>query len=170
MPVTQTTELSAIALTYWPVLLVSFLVSLVMTPVFRKLALAMNIVDEPDGWLKSHREPIPYCGGVAILLGWLAGVGLAVDQGSIPILPECLAICQATGLDPLGLLASGALIATLPPEDVPRLLSALESKGIVGYEIGQVTDPEEGVKIIAGHELADLPRFDRDELARFFSP
>ena len=96
-----------------------------------------------------------------------AGVGLAVEQGSIPILPECQAICQAIGLDPLGLLGSGALIITLPPEEVPRLLSALEDKGIDGYEIGQITDPEEGVKMIAGHELADLPRFDRDELARF---
>lgn len=96
-----------------------------------------------------------------------ANVGVAVDEGSIPVLPHCQAICQATGLNPLGLLASGALIITLPPEDVPSLLSALESKGIDGYEIGQITDAEEGVHLMGSHDLRDLPRFDRDELARF---
>ena len=99
-----------------------------------------------------------------------AGVGLVIDEGSVPILPECEAICRATGLAPLGLLASGALIITLAPENVPSLLLALDRKGISGYEIGQVTDSEEGVKMVAGHELTDLPRFQRDELARFLSP
>ena len=96
-----------------------------------------------------------------------AGVGLAVEEGSIPILPECAEICRACGLDPLGLLASGALLITLPPEDVPSLLSALEGEGIDAFEIGQITGPEEGVSIIRGHELESLPKFERDELARF---
>ena len=98
-----------------------------------------------------------------------AGVGLAVEEGSIPILPECTEICQALGLNPLGLLASGALLITLPPEDVPQLFSALEGEGIEAFEIGRITGPEEGVHIIRGHELEPLPRFPRDELARFFS-
>ena len=97
-----------------------------------------------------------------------AGVGLAVEEGSIPVLPECAEFCQALGLDPIGLLASGALLITLPPEEVPRLLSGLEKEGVDAYEIGRVTGPEEGVHIIRGHRLEPLPRFDRDELARFF--
>ena len=99
-----------------------------------------------------------------------AGVGLAVEEGSIPVLPECAEICLALGLNPLGLLASGALLITLPPEDVPRLISALEREGIEAYEIGHITGPEEGVHIIRGHELEPLPRFERDELARFLTP
>ena len=79
-----------------------------------------------------------------------AGVGLAVEDGSIPILPECAEICQALGLNPLGLLASGALLITLPPEEVPRLISALEKEGTEAYEIGRITGPEEGVHIIRG--------------------
>ena len=94
-------------------------------------------------------------------------MGLAVEEGSIPLLPECAQICQALGLNPLGLLASGALLITLPPEEVPRLFSALEMEGIEAFEIGRITGPEEGVHIIRGHELAPLPRFERDELARF---
>ncbi len=114
----------------------------------------------------------PTEGGLATGLWELAtaaGVGLAVDGGSIPVLPECDEICGALGLDPLGLLASGALLITLPPEDVPGLMSALEKEGIDAYEIGQITAPEEGVHITGGHELKPLPKFDRDELARFFS-
>ena len=97
-----------------------------------------------------------------------AGVGLAVEDGSIPILPECAELCRALGLDPLGLMASGALLITLPPENVPRLQSALEKEGVDAYEIGRITGPEEGVHIIRGHQLEPLPPFDRDELARFF--
>lgn len=98
-----------------------------------------------------------------------AGVGLAVEEGSIPVLPECADICQAMDLDPLGLLASGALLITLLPEEVPKLLSALKREGIEAFEIGRITGPEEGVNIVRGHELEQLPRFERDELARFFS-
>ena len=100
-----------------------------------------------------------------------AGVGLAVEEGSIPVLPECDEICRALDLNPLGLLASGSLLITLPPEDVPRLLSTLEGEGIDGFEIGRITGPEEGVKIIgSSHEPDPLPSFERDELARFFRP
>ena len=114
----------------------------------------------------------PTEGGLATGLWELAraaGVGLAIEEGSIPILPECADICQALGLNPLGLLASGALLITLPPEDVPGLFSALKREGIEAFEIGRITGPEEGVHIIRGHELEPLPRFERDELARFFS-
>ena len=123
--------------------------------------------------VRVHSLHDPTEGGLATGL-WevtrAAGVGLAIEEGSIPLLPECDEICQALGLNPLGLLASGALIITLPPEEVPRLLSSLEREGIEAFEIGQITAPEEGVQMISGHELEPLPRFERDELARFFSP
>ena len=99
-----------------------------------------------------------------------SGAGLAVEEGGIPILPECSEICGALRLDPLGLLASGALLITTPPENVPKLFSSLDKEGIDAYEIGRIMSREEGVHIIRGHELEILPRFERDELARFFSP
>ena len=115
----------------------------------------------------------PTEGGLATGLWELAGaagVGLAVEEGSIPVLPECAEICGALGLNPLGLLALGALLITLPPEEVPRLLTALDGEGVQAFEIGRITGPEEGVHIISGHELDPLPKFERDELARFYSP
>jgi len=98
-----------------------------------------------------------------------SGLGLAVEEGSIPVLPECQTICDALHLNPLGLLASGALLITLPAGDVPSLLTALNNEGIVGWEIGQMLDPEEG-QILIGHDgEVPLPEFSRDELARYFS-
>ena len=97
-----------------------------------------------------------------------SGLGVAIEEGSVPVLPQTEEVCNALGLDPLGLLGSGALIATLPPRYAPRLLHALERAGIDAWEIGQVLPPEEGRILFTrqGEELP-LPVFERDELARF---
>lgn len=62
----------------WPIALASFLVSLLATPVCRRIALKFRIVDRPDDFLKPHKQPIPYLGGVAIFLGWFVGIGIAL--------------------------------------------------------------------------------------------
>lgn len=62
------------------VLAVSFVVSLLMTPVMRRVALAGGIVDWPDAKRKAHAKPVAYLGGLAIFLGWLAGVGYFIFQ------------------------------------------------------------------------------------------
>ena len=98
-----------------------------------------------------------------------SGLGAAVEEDSIPVLPECREICLALGLDPLGLLGSGAMLITLPSIDVPKLLSALGSEGIDGYEIGQMIAAEEGLVMIGREGEGPLLEFHRDELARYFS-
>jgi len=111
-------------------------------------------------------------GGLATGLREVAqasSLGLAVEEGSIPVFPECREVCQALGLDPLGLLASGALLLTLPAGDVPALLSALERENINGWEIGQMLAPEEGLLLIGTDGEGSLPQFSRDELARYFA-
>jgi len=98
-----------------------------------------------------------------------SGLGVAIEEGSIPVLPETFEVCRALALDPLGLLASGALLITLSPEDVPSLLYQLEKKGIDGWEIGRMMPAEEGLVSIGRTGEVELPRFSRDELARYFS-
>ena len=78
----QRTTLIEIIETYWPVLACSFLVSVIATPLCRVFALRRKIVDRPDDFLKPHRTPVPYLGGVAIFLGWVAGVVLATTMFS----------------------------------------------------------------------------------------
>ena len=98
-----------------------------------------------------------------------SGLGVAIEEGSVPVLPATSQVCQALGLDPLGLLASGSLLITLPPSDVPSLLAALEKKGIDGWEIGMMLAPTEGLVLIGREGEVELPKFGRDELARYFS-
>ena len=111
-------------------------------------------------------------GGLATGLREVAqasGLGAAVEEGSVPILPECQEVCRALGLDPFGLLASGALLITLPAGEVPVLLAALERENIDGWEIGQMLAPEEGLVLFGLQGEQPLPEFPRDELARYFS-
>ncbi len=119
-----------------------------------------------------HSMHDPTEGGLAtglLEVATAAKAGVFIDQDSIPLLPEGQAICQALGLDPLGLLASGALLLTLAQKDVPRLKRTLEQKGVSSHEIGRVTGVEEGLKLGTREGVKDLPTFPRDELARFFS-
>ncbi len=94
-------------------------------------------------------------------------LGLVVEAESVPLLPECAAICQALAIDPLGLLGSGALIATLPASEAPGALRALDRIGVSGWEIGQMMEQEDGLWMIDRSGERDLPEFRRDELARF---
>lgn len=121
------------------------------------------------GGVNSMHDPTE--GGLATSLleiATAAGVGVAVDAERIPVLPECRAVCDALSLDPLGLIASGALLATLPPSDARRLVAALRRAGIPAVEIGRITPASEGLRLILGGAERALPSFERDELARFF--
>ena len=99
-----------------------------------------------------------------------SGLGLAIEEGGVPVLPETEITCNALGLDPLGLLGSGALLIALPALNAPALLRELERANVDAWEIGQMLPAEEGRILFSrsGDEVA-LPVFRRDELARFFA-
>lgn len=112
----------------------------------------------------------PTEGGVATGLSEIASaarVGILVEENKIPVLPECKAICDRLNLNPLGLLASGALIITLPHSESSRLLESLRQAGINASIIGKVVKAGEGLKMLTMKGMRDLPQFERDELARF---
>ena len=97
-----------------------------------------------------------------------ANVGFVIQEETIPILPECKEFCEVLGLDPLGLIASGALLATMPASSVSTFIHATAQQGIKAYEIGKVTSPDQGMKLNGPEGLRDFPTFERDELARWF--
>ena len=98
-----------------------------------------------------------------------AGVGLRVEADRVPVLAEGGALCAEFGLDPLGTIASGALLVALGPADAGVLLHALAREGIDGAFIGRVVPPGEGVTLVrAGHPVA-LPRFEQDEITRLLA-
>ena len=59
---------------YVGVLAISFLITLVATPVMRHLALANGVIDHPSDPRKVHRMPIAYLGGAAVYLGIMGGI------------------------------------------------------------------------------------------------
>ncbi|MBS0195792.1 MAG: undecaprenyl/decaprenyl-phosphate alpha-N-acetylglucosaminyl 1-phosphate transferase [Planctomycetes bacterium] len=59
---------------YIGVLVIAFLVSLICTPIMRRMAVANGVIDRPSESRKVHRMPIAYLGGVAVYLGILAGI------------------------------------------------------------------------------------------------
>lgn len=83
---------------FWPVAVVSLGVSLLATPVCRHIALKRGIVDRPDDFLKPHAKPIPYLGGVAIFLGWLAGLLVALFSTQIQVQPQLVVGIAVAGL------------------------------------------------------------------------
>ena len=56
---------------------VSFIVAFVFTPIMRTVAVYYGIIDEPDGLRKIHTKPVAYLGGVAVFLGWIAGLAFS---------------------------------------------------------------------------------------------
>ena len=54
---------------YFLLFVISYLLVGVLTPVMRKIAIATDVVDRPNSSHKSHKKPVPYLGGVAIIIG-----------------------------------------------------------------------------------------------------
>jgi len=84
-------------------------------------------------------------------------------------LPEGAALCREYGLDPLGTIASGALLLALAPTDAGILLHSLAREGIDAAFIGRVVAPEAGVVLTRAGRPGPLPRFEQDELTRLFA-
>jgi hydrogenase maturation factor len=115
-----------------------------------------------------HAMHDPTEGGLATALYELATaarVGLAVEGEAIPVLPECRRVCRLLGIDPLGALASGALLAAVDPGSPPGWREAVVAEGTPCAVIGRVTPAGEGVRFTDG---APVPVFARDEVARVF--
>jgi hydrogenase maturation factor len=114
----------------------------------------------------------PTEGGIATALVELAeaaGVGLRIDGDRIVRLPEGVELCRAFGLDPLGTIASGALLLTLGPAEAGIVIHALAREGIDCHYIGQVVAPEQGVTLVEGTVERPMPVFPQDEITKLFT-
>ena len=54
---------------YFYLFIISYVLVGLLTPLMRKIALANGILDRPNSAHKSHKKPVPYLGGVAIIIG-----------------------------------------------------------------------------------------------------
>jgi len=118
-----------------------------------------------------HAMHDPTEGGIAtalVELAQAAGVGLRIDRERIMVLPEGRVLCEAFGLDPLGTIASGALLMTLAPAEAGIVIHALAREAIDCHFIGQVVDREQGVTLVNGSRQDPMPVFAQDEITKLF--
>lgn len=96
------------------VFILSLLFSLYGTPVARNAGIKFGIVDKPDGVLKTHKEPIPYLGGLAIYLSFLVALSLVFEFSK----------------ETLGILFGGSIISTLGLiDDIGKLSPRIKIMG-----------------------------------------
>ncbi len=119
-----------------------------------------------------HAMHDPTEGGLAtglLEMARAAGAGLTVDFDTVPILPESAALCREFDLDPLGTIASGAILLAAPAEAVPALQAALHAAGYPTALIGRVTPAESGLVAVRGGRPVPWPDFAVDEIAKIFA-
>ncbi len=54
---------------YFYLFVISYVLVGLLTPLMRRIALAHGVLDSPNSAHKSHKKPVPYLGGVAIIIG-----------------------------------------------------------------------------------------------------
>jgi hydrogenase expression/formation protein HypE len=87
----------------------------------------------------------------------------------IPVRDDTIAICRALDLDPLGLIASGALLAVVEGNSASRATEYLASIGIAATRLGRLATRQTESPAVTQFGGEQLPVFKTDEIARFFS-
>lgn len=111
----------------------------------------------------------PTEGGIATgvrELAMSARLGAVMSRSNVPVMPETAAIAEALQLDPLGMLASGSLLATVPPANMAIVEQACRDHDIPFAWIGKIAPAERGMVLREGINEVDLPSFTTDEVAR----
>ena len=111
----------------------------------------------------------PTEGGLATGLRELtraSNTGVVIYDDKIQYLEETSILCSEYKLDPLGVIASGALLIVVDPDDRDEVLRKLEQNDIECSVIGELTEKETGLKIVADGEERELPFFEVDEITR----
>jgi len=118
-----------------------------------------------------HSMHDPTEGGLVAGLHELAvasGKGLRVFADRVPIFPETHAICRCLQIDPLRLIASGALLIGASAQTVEKVVAALKREEIPVGEIAEVVPGNDGMQIESGGATLPLIPPDRDEIAKVF--
>lgn len=111
----------------------------------------------------------PTEGGIAMGVHEIArrsGCGALLAADRIPVREETRQLCAHFGLDPLGLLASGAFLFTAPPGVAAEGCRRLEAAGIPAALIGEVLDRGAPVLIERAGRREPLASSVQDEIVK----
>jgi len=146
----------------------------------RFLKKALAFVDKPglsvvaDALLankvaKIHAMHDPTEGGLAtgiMELAKVSGTGVLVDAEKIPCYEETEQICKLFNIQPLGLIASGALLIALDPKDTKEVIAILAENGILCTPIGKLTKNTDWLRLLKRGKIVKMPIFKVDEITK----
>jgi hydrogenase maturation factor len=101
-------------------------------------------------------------------MAWASEKEIEVNLEKVFIYKESGILCQEFGLDPLGVIASGALLLTVSPSDLLPLQKAFRKNSIPLNIIGNVKKGPARVLRIDGKKRKELTPFPRDEILKIF--
>lgn len=117
-------------------------VAIVLTPIVRRVALALGIVDKPGG-RKVHRKNMPTLGGIAIAAGFFAGTAVAfkaipgaMDKFSL----KFAGLCVGSAI----ILLLGIIDDIRPLKAKLKLVVQIVAASVLigcGFSVGEVTIP-----------------------------
>ena len=99
-------------------------------------------------------------------LAFASGKSVELLEDVVPVRMETKRICAKYDIDPLGLLGSGALIATFRLEDAERYVMSLRRVGIPATVIGRVIAGKNKSCSIRGNRSTPLSSSERDEVLK----
>jgi hydrogenase expression/formation protein HypE len=95
-----------------------------------------------------------------------SGKSVEFMADDVPIRNETDVICGHYGIDPLGLLGSGALLATFRPSDADKYIESLRSRKLDAAIIGRIISGKNKSTVVRGGRSTRLSSCERDELLK----
>jgi hydrogenase expression/formation protein HypE len=124
------------------------------------------LVAAETGHVHSMKDPTE--GGLLQALNEIAeasGAGYSIDSRLVPIEDETKRICEALSVDPLRLISSGMLIATVDRKNEDIVISRIREAGVNASRIGTIKEKGRTVLNLSG--VAETPdEFIAEELWR----
>ncbi len=100
----------------------------------------------------------------------LSNVGISIDASRVPTPPIVSQFASAFQFDPLKMISSGTLAATVPPERMSHVTDSLREAGVLFADVGRVTD---GVGVLLLRKDGNVhyreTHCEEDELARMWT-
>ncbi len=97
-----------------------------------------------------------------------ADMEIEVTFEKVHVYKESRILCDALGLDPLGVIASGALLLTISPGDWPALEKAFGKASIPIHVIGRLREGAARVIVVGQKGSKNLEPLPRDEILKIY--
>ncbi|PIV22168.1 MAG: hydrogenase expression/formation protein [Deltaproteobacteria bacterium CG03_land_8_20_14_0_80_45_14] len=103
-----------------------------------------------------------------IEMAWASEKEIEVDLEKVLVYKESRILCQEFGLNPLGVIASGALLLTVSPSDLSPIQKAFRKNSIPFQVIGKVKKGPARVLKSDQKGRKELKPFPRDEILKIY--